>query len=694
MRHSLLALLLTVGSLAFSQSVTITGTVVDPSNNVYQMGSGRATLVSGNDGQQQWLINTTQPVKSPLPIFQLDATGKFSMQVTNTSMIQPAAALPRWQFSFCSAPPPACSPQVCFNVPPLSLAVNQDISVQIKAASVPLPPSCAGGGGGGGGLTPCGVLNDVQLYGTTTVLGCDTSIFTEIPASHTVFIGTGATPGNLEASNQVRTTNPSISGEIDLGAATLDSAVGAGVLGLAANPSTVALRLIFPTGPGTDGYFLKQNSKSGTDVYLDWTNPASLYANYQHNDILVAAQPALNFLDSGSSIFTVTNDAGNSRVNVSVTGVVAGFPFGGDGSDGAVVADGAATVNCLGAPTTFVYTVTRDCYFTTLQVNDGVTVQANNYRIFALTSITVGQGASGVISNSGQDATNGTDAVNSGAGTQGNGGLVSDPGGVGFLDDMMPDPFQAITAPQGKVGVNGGTGAGSNGQNGIASASYACVNTAWYMRTTANPAGANGGNGGDVGGTLGGTGGTGAVSTGTQVVTKQMREPISVLSGTDLSTNLARHIFCPGDQPGSSGSGAAGAGDGSNKGGGGGGSGGTGGAGGILILSSPSITIAAGASVQSNGGNGGNGGKGGHAEPANCSASTAAGGGGGAGSPGGQGGIIGLIYHALTNNGSLTVDGGIGGTGGAGGTGCDSNDGTAGGNASNGMDGVIIQLPI
>ncbi len=45
-------------------------------------------------------------------------------------------------------------------------------------------PVSLGGGGGGGGLTPCGVINDVQLYGTSSALGCDSGILIGNPTTH------------------------------------------------------------------------------------------------------------------------------------------------------------------------------------------------------------------------------------------------------------------------------------------------------------------------------------------------------------------------------------------------------------------------------------------------------------------------------------------------------------------------------
>jgi hypothetical protein len=56
-----------------AQTVVITGVVQDASGNIYQNGSGRAVLVSGNgSGSQSWTVNGTNPVQSPIVISGLD----------------------------------------------------------------------------------------------------------------------------------------------------------------------------------------------------------------------------------------------------------------------------------------------------------------------------------------------------------------------------------------------------------------------------------------------------------------------------------------------------------------------------------------------------------------------------------------------------------------------------------------------
>ena len=129
-----------LAGLAHGQVVQITGTVLDPNNVPYQNGSGVAVLVPQN---QTWIINGTNPVPSPIPIAQLDSFGKFSISLTNTSLITPSSASPQWQFSFCSSKA-VINPPICFTMTPMALTSSQDISTQIQAQSAVLPSSSSG----------------------------------------------------------------------------------------------------------------------------------------------------------------------------------------------------------------------------------------------------------------------------------------------------------------------------------------------------------------------------------------------------------------------------------------------------------------------------------------------------------------------------------------------------------------------
>jgi hypothetical protein len=147
----IVAILLCSASLA-AQSVTITGTVLDPTGRPYQNGSGTAVLVPQN---QQWLVNGTNPVPTPVPIASLNSFGFFSVTLTNTSLIAPSSATPQWQFNFCSSTA-VISPPICFSMTPMSLTSSQDISSSIQAQSALLPS------GGGGGGSPGGVNGQLQ----------------------------------------------------------------------------------------------------------------------------------------------------------------------------------------------------------------------------------------------------------------------------------------------------------------------------------------------------------------------------------------------------------------------------------------------------------------------------------------------------------------------------------------------------
>lgn len=342
----------------------------------------------------------------------------------------------------------------------------------------------------------------------------------------------------------------------------------------------------------------------------------------------------------------------------------------GDGSDGAVTADGSTTVTCLGAPTSSTYTMTRDCYFTTLTINSSVIVKNAGFRILAQTSITStgtirdsgGAGGAGGNASGTNSSTGGT--LGSG-GTDGVGGSLATPPGVGG----------------GKAGTTGTTGAGTAGSAGSAGSGATAK-----LQSVAG-AGAAGGNGGTGSSGAGGTGGAGG-TVGAGTVTKDFpHEAIRAACLCSATGNLYQST----DGNGGGGSGASGGGDGTNNGGGGGGSGGNGGHGGNVVLISPTITLNSSSVIDVSGGTGANGGHGGTPTTGNCG-----GGGGGAGGSGGNAGVIARVYQTLTNNGTDTITGGNGGTGGALGSGVGTGTaGTAGSTGTGGGTGLVfnIQLP-
>jgi hypothetical protein len=194
----------------------------------------------------------------------------------------------------------------------------------------------------------------------------------------------------------------------------------------------------------------------------------------------------------------------------------------GDGSDGSATLDGTATVTWAGKVSS-VYTMSRDCYMTSLTVNTGVTLVTNGWRIFV----------QGTLSGAGTISCNGGNAAGAAAGAS----PVS----------------SANCALAGNIGAVGGTGAGAQG-----------AFTGLYGATGGAGAGGTGNGGGNAGG--GARGARAGITTGIY------RPPAGMLASSYGFANTIQQIGGP---PG----GGAGGGDGVNSGGGGGG-----GAGAIAIF--------------------------------------------------------------------------------------------------------------
>jgi hypothetical protein len=184
----------------------------------------------------------------------------------------------------------------------------------------------------------------------------------------------------------------------------------------------------------------------------------------------------------------------------------------GDGSDGAVTLDGS-TSNGFSSLAGSTYTMTRDCFCTSLTINGGVTLKPAGYRIFV----------AGTLANAGTISSNGNNATGASAGGATGNGIV-----------------------------NGG-GAGTNGVTGNAAAP-----TALGLILGAG-SGGNGGNGGT------GTGGTGTAHKLATAYPYRVTGPVlSAFMTFNNSTGI----------PSGGGAGAGGGGDGTNAGGGGGSGGG------------------------------------------------------------------------------------------------------------------------
>ena len=256
----------------------------------------------------------------------------------------------------------------------------------------------------------------------------------------------------------------------------------------------------------------------------------------------------------------------------------------GDGSDGAVTCDGSTdlTSKGFGAPSSSIYTMTRDVFCTSLTINNTVTVNPAGWRIFCMGTLT-------------------------------NNGTISALGNAGLANGNNGAALTQNTLQRGQPGGGGATGAGSAGTN----TNGAGLNTAGTGGTGTSGAGG-------AGGTAGASGNS------------WFRNPGAALAG------ITWVISAVGGISGGPGGGGGGC-DGTNKGGGGGSGGG---AVVIFAWAvnngSGTITAAGGAGGTPTAGNtgGGGGGSGGLILAYTLSAWTAGTtsvAGGGAGSPHGTG---------------------------------------------------------
>lgn len=322
----------------------------------------------------------------------------------------------------------------------------------------------------------------------------------------------------------------------------------------------------------------------------------------------------------------VTNDDTTGTGSIIRNSAMISSEFG-NGADGALTYDGSATVLGM-APSSSIYTLTRDIYGTTITVNNGVTIETGGYRIFASTSLT----------NNGTIKRTPNNGGNASADTAGSGGAALSTGTI----------YGGLAGQTGASGINHGGGAafaGTNGINGTAQTASVGVS---------GVAGGNGGNAGG-GGSTGGTAGTATAST------QGVNNVVFATSMFDFSVSALIKS--------SGGSGSGGSGGGSSSPGISGGGGGSGSTGGIVWISARVLTNSG--TISANGGNGGNG--------ANATGFD----GGGGGGAGGSGGVVVLIYKTITL-GTVSVTGGIGGTAGTGGSG--------GTNGATGTTGTIIQI--
>jgi hypothetical protein len=383
-------------------------------------------------------------------------------------------------------------------------------------------------------------------------------------------------------------------------------------------------------------------------------------------------------------------------------------PAFGDGSDGDLTINFGNTV-----------TQTRDMFWDNGTING--TLKPNGFKWFFKGTLDIG--VTGVIERNGNNGGNGG-AGGAGDQASGNGGAAGTAGASGAAlaaGSLAGSP----AGPAGQAGQIGGGGggpatpglAGNNGTNGTnGGAATSCLGDPAVNGV--NGVGGGNGGGGSFGGGSAGTGGTGGTAGTYTAASSGVRNLSNALSMIDSAATPAPYSSSPssggsaGSGSGSGGGGHSGSHAGANGGGGGGsgGAGGVGSPGGVILGAARILNIAAGGVISANAGAAGNGGVGGAGANADIVTASSNGGGGGGGggsaASGANGGLIVLIFQEMNNLGTIEVNGSLAGTpgsGGAGGLGGTSL-GTGGGNdgasgptgltANDGVDGLVVLLPI
>lgn len=280
-------------------------------------------------------------------------------------------------------------------------------------------------------------------------------------------------------------------------------------------------------------------------------------------------------------------------------------------------------------------------------------------------------------------------------------------GGYGVIDNTSTKGSKGSTLP------NADGTAGQQGKVGVKSAPF--FSDKLGGNGGSGKAGGSGGN--STAGTYGGAGGSAQSGSSTDNSTSLSTTSVEPrINSAELILKSLPLVIGGSGGKGNGGSGGGGGGSNNyNYGiGGDGGDGGDGGRGaGTLIIVAREIEIGSSGVIKADGEDGSNGNVGQDGVDGSSSANgvqfgnySGGGGGGGAsgGGGGGAGGFVALIYQLLTNNGSITANGGAGGSGGgsggsggaAGGAGASggSNGGSNGGSGSAGQNGYVKQYQI
>ena len=337
-------------------------------------------------------------------------------------------------------------------------------------------------------------------------------------------------------------------------------------------------------------------------------------------------------------------------------------------------------------------TLSADMFYNNLTVNTGITLTTGGFRIFVKGTLTTT--GTGKIVRNGNAGSNGTNA--SAWDTAGSGGA----GGAALADGSVKGSIAGIAGRNGVTGVQAASG-NTNGGNGTAG--NAGTDVAKSLVPSDGAAGKAGGKGGTTslpGGTTGGTGGVaGIAGVKTGTVYNTIRNAYAAYLLYDFLPSGDNLKAAPANGGGGSGASAGASATAGNaaRSGASGGAGGGGNNGGIVVIFAKTITN--NGTISANGGAGGNAGTTWDSECPAVASNAAGGSGGSAGGDGGNGGVLIIVYETLTNNGTIQAAGGAGGTKAVKGVKCAfgtgaSTDGTDGEDGAAGNAGSVISINV